>query len=175
MEKELPPHARRILLSSWITSDIYGTTSACAENTRHTSSRCRLRWNYLRMRGEYALWRPPPHHLRELPPHARRILFDPSGTPGRGGTTSACAENTIFAMGHHGDPRNYLRMRGEYILSPLITVFWGELPPHARRILHHMGRRPQSRGTTSACAENTICELFTSSGIGNYLRMRGEY
>ena len=50
---ELPPHARRILgeIDCW--EWVFGTTSACAENTLRVSPAAVVRWNYLRMRGEY--------------------------------------------------------------------------------------------------------------------------
>ena len=50
---ELPPRARRIpyLVDELIKSP--GTTSACAENTSDGELFLLLRWNYLRVRGEY--------------------------------------------------------------------------------------------------------------------------
>ena len=33
---ELPPHARRIPFSDWVSHSAKGTTSACAENTNGT-------------------------------------------------------------------------------------------------------------------------------------------
>ena len=50
------------------------------------------------------------------------------------GTTSACAENTCCGLSAAGPERNYLRVRGEYLLSPLIASASLELPPRARRI-----------------------------------------
>ena len=50
------------------------------------------------------------------------------------GTTSACAENTINATPTKLPTRNYLRVRGEYMVTPSrVTKPW-ELPPRARRI-----------------------------------------
>ena len=37
--------------------------------------------------------------LKELPPHARRILFSNADTTIGVGTTSACAENTLNELG----------------------------------------------------------------------------
>ena len=55
-------------------------------------------WNYLRVRGEYALVESGDPLKMELPPRARRILvFHLSGALD-GGTTSACAENTLPAQ-----------------------------------------------------------------------------
>ena len=53
-----------------------------------------MRWNYLRVRGEYwkVTWVVPP--LKELPPRARRIPEQAGFYPQHRGTTSACAENT---------------------------------------------------------------------------------
>ena len=70
--------------------------------------------NYLRMRGEYDIFRALATGATELPPHARRI--QETGRPPRRsiGTTSACAENTRPAGLLRLDHRNYLRMRGEY-------------------------------------------------------------
>ena len=95
---ELPPHARRIPCHPAGRPDETGTTSACAENTRTIESYWAGR-NYLRMRGEYCAGMIPVWSAGELPPHARRIpmgmlLADPDG-----GTTSACAENTLNELG----------------------------------------------------------------------------
>ena len=51
----------------------------------------------------------------------------------------------------------------------------GELPPHARRILQRLREKRRLRGTTSACAENTLRCAPQSCCMRNYLRMRGEY
>ena len=91
-----------------------GTTSACAENTLGGADRCGIRWNYLRVRGEYVQ-------------EARTIL-------NRGGTTSACAENTLPYRAAAEYPRNYLRVRGEYIIFGKKLIALAELPPRARRI-----------------------------------------
>mgnify|MGYP006972114381 CR=1 FL=1 len=70
---ELPPRARRIPDAVAAAAHIRGTTSACAENTWTVASLLVLPWNYLRVRGEYAIWRLRYFLLRELPPRARRI------------------------------------------------------------------------------------------------------
>ena len=72
-----------------------GTTSACAENTGWILKSCRLRWNYLRVRGEYTRLKTCLALGLELPPRARRILLEPPRVIAVCGTTSACAENTI--------------------------------------------------------------------------------
>ena len=51
--RELPPRARRIPSFYIFCKIIYGTTSACAENTDHLSDPIGTRGNYLRVRGEY--------------------------------------------------------------------------------------------------------------------------
>ena len=66
------------------------------------------------MRGEYPLAAWIVVNVAELPPHARRILFDNDFGDFPRGTTSACAENTF---------RLYI-----------VIVRFPELPPHARRI-----------------------------------------
>ena len=71
-----------------------------------------LRRNYLRVRGEYPGAFRQPRHQRELPPRARRILIACL----QGGTTSACAENTLGLELGDFFIRNYLRVRGEYVL-----------------------------------------------------------
>ena len=53
LSPELPPRARRILSPERLTPMGYGTTSACAENTRYCSRRPHSTGNYLRVRGEY--------------------------------------------------------------------------------------------------------------------------
>ena len=172
---ELPPHARRIPITCDIINRVQGTTSACAENTPRRRGRHQGFWNYLRMRGEYPSRVTLLTGSRELPPHARRIPNFIHSTSLGLGTTSACAENTVFPRLAWGRFGNYLRMRGEYPSLKITAVRGPELPPHARRILwrpytwrHHMG-------TTSACAENTAELLVHHWTPGNYLRMRGEY
>ena len=93
----------------------------------------------------------------------------------RMGTTSACAENTqcIFALSMQ--PRNYLRVRGEYAFQTILTIRVQELPPRARRIRVIIQLDHGLSGTTSACAENTIGGRTPSCARGNYLRVRGEY
>ena len=71
------------------------------------------------------------------------------------GTTSACAENTGFALSPLAVTRNYLRVRGEYRVPRFACVVCD--------------------GTTSACAENTIPQDQAIGDEGNYLRVRGEY
>ena len=71
------------------------------------------------------------------------------------GTTSACAENTAGIARPVLDPRNYLRVRGEYGLLIVGTPLPWELPPRARRIPMEI---PQG-----------------DHWLGNYLRVRGEY
>ena len=127
------------------------------------------------MRGEYHptsdIWA----FLRELPPHARRILAPGAVKIVGNGTTSACAENTSVRNPRNGGQWNYLRMRGEYLLLSASHSLHPELPPHARRI--RLSEIPETavNGTTSACAENTLgCFSWFPQGW-NYLRMRGEY
>ena len=70
---ELPPRARRIHVFCPATTELFGTTSACAENTAaHLLSLYRIR-NYLRVRGEYEPVSERSTALWELPPRARRI------------------------------------------------------------------------------------------------------
>ena len=92
----------------------HGTTSACAENTALECAPARDQQNYLRVRGEYTGPVAGIDSDLELPPRARRIHQKIVKGNVRGGTTSACAENT----NHHPRgtcPRgNYLRVRGEY-------------------------------------------------------------
>ena len=91
---ELPPRARRIHASFSLRAFLFGTTSACAENTSIPNPSSKTSGNYLRVRGEY------PTNLRvqalhlELPPRARRIQGEVVDEFDATGTTSACAENT---------------------------------------------------------------------------------
>ena len=55
MDEELPPRARRIQVSQINAKAMIGTTSACAENTLHSSGKWVKAGNYLRVRGEYPL------------------------------------------------------------------------------------------------------------------------
>ena len=92
-----------------------------------------------------------------------------------GGTTSACAENTLEVADYVDDWRNYLRVRGEYSLRIPGSSPCTELPPRARRIqLWQRGPRING-GTTSACAENTGNPAGKKTLSRNYLRVRGEY
>ena len=54
---------------------------------------------------------------------------------------------------------NYLRVRGEYFVGGFDVFEQSELPPRARRIQKRGNLRIGIRGTTSACAENTLNEL----------------
>ena len=127
------------------------------------------------MRGEYSPWLPHHQGFVELPPHARRIRYRLCFFADHGGTTSACAENTMTCSMPRKLYRNYLRMRGEYALPACHATSQSELPPHARRILQHVMDIETSQGTTSACAENTRAGQGGDDLERNYLRMRGEY
>ena len=131
--------------------------------------------NYLRTRGEYGSTIDTMTETEELPPHTRRIReLKPEMWP-NAGTTSAHAENTHHQQHQPGQTWNYLRVRGEYRLSPNTVVSIGELPPRARRI-HVTGSLPLGNGgTTSACAENTATLANAGLTTRNYLRVRGEY
>ena len=154
--KELPPHARRIRYDRNVKTIPIGTTSACAENTIAPRGGNRLRWNYLRMRGEYGEKPQVGAGILELPPHARRIHLCCLQCFFQLGTTSACAENTFPRRGDVIVHRNYLRMRGEYLTLVNTKEGCGELPPHARRIPWGASHGFHRGGTTSACAENTL-------------------
>ncbi len=71
----------------------------------------------------------------ELPPRARRIHF--------------------YYQSRKEKHVNYLRVRGEYRVSPVRGCSHSELPPRARRILIWKEPCMFLWGTTSACAENT--------------------
>ena len=66
-------------------------------------------------------------------------------------------------------------MRGEYPLLCVTLRGRMELPPRARRIHPLFAATPDGLRTTSACAENTPWEWYSSDHIRNYLRVRGEY
>ena len=90
----------------------------------------------------------------ELPPHARRRVFEFSCRGMEDGITSACAEKRSRRQARATDNRNYLRMRGEETRSHRRS----SLPP----------------GITSACAEKSTIAVLHSTLDRNYLRMRGE-
>ena len=152
-----------------------GTTSACAENTTPYRRREGFIGNYLRVRGEYRSVTRSSSTIEELPPRARRILQTNQPEPKKLGTTSACAENTTANTTMTNRSWNYLRVRGEYTSPPHHSYEYWELPPRARRILHHRPGRYRPGGTTSACAENTYTMLTYHTRSWNYLRVRGEY
>ena len=83
----------------------------------------------------------------------------PSDYDLRGGTTSACAENTIAVDWGSNIDGNYLRVRGEYVMTGFRGLDAMELPPRARRIHQKSYSNKSKLGTTSACAENTLNEL----------------
>ena len=112
--KELPPRARRIPWGRMIVVLQDGTTSACAENTNLSPINPLRKRNYLRVRGEYGLLIIHTPLPWELPPRARRIPIIGLWRWNHGGTTSACAENTILFNRHALRFWNYLRVRGEY-------------------------------------------------------------
>ena len=154
--KELPPRARRIRRTPPQARSLIGTTSACAENTCVFRTFAANFRNYLRVRGEYFSMSISAIFTGELPPRARRI---PSSVPSvipRPGTTSACAENTLFRSFLVFSQWNYLRVRGEYRIVTMGLMRCLELPPRARRIRGCDCRHQRSIGTTSACAENTF-------------------
>ena len=111
---ELPPRARRIPRTTRKPSTCMGTTSACAENTRAPGLYPHQARNYLRVRGEYQIRKNVRCPASELPPRARRILGDKAMGLHPGGTTSACAENTVTIRVEGFQHGNYLRVRGEY-------------------------------------------------------------
>ena len=75
------------------------------------------------------------------------------------GTTSACAENTPRHCAEDTEGRNYLRVRGEYPTCQARVIIITELPPRARRIRPMDSVTSGAIGTTSACAENTHCDM----------------
>ena len=172
---ELPPRARRILMFVMVVLGWCGTTSACAENTRIVTVVFFAGGNYLRVRGEYCVALSRVNPTLELPPRARRIPIQLHMQLIDTGTTSACAENTpaATALGHISG--NYLRVRGEYHLGDPSCLIFPELPPRARRIRRIKVNPKHSKGTTSACAENTTSDYPRRCVRGNYLRVRGEY
>ena len=173
--RELPPRARRILCGSVGFVTIFGTTSACAENTHLGKLIEPQRGNYLRVRGEYKLISIGIHKDLELPPRARRIPEAESKEDGKVGTTSACAENTLSILPGCHASGNYLRVRGEYEMFARVANAAPELPPRARRIPPYRTYRKENHGTTSACAENTYADSWQTPTTRNYLRVRGEY
>ena len=112
--EELPPRARRIHTIRLPRPMLFGTTSACAENTSAVCGVGLTLGNYLRVRGEYAVVNIFMRMFWELPPRARRIPAFRRAPIRSTGTTSACAENTPLTFGERHLPRNYLRVRGEY-------------------------------------------------------------
>ena len=127
------------------------------------------------MRGEYADDAACGKRPGELPPRARRIHIIARTQLPHEGTTSACAENTRQTLGLPEANWNYLRVRGEYILSGIAYSVEEELPPRARRILGKSTTAVVAGGTTSACAENTVNQSTPGRTSWNYLRVRGEY
>ena len=151
------------------------TTSAYAENTQHVQHLPHDLRNYLRVRGEYRWAHQPRLSRRELPPRTRRIHLSNTGVVKVQGTTSAYAENTPLAPLLVFWWRNYLRVRGEYLITPRRVIVKSELPPRTRRIPRAYYDRGTITGTTSAYAENTHHPNTFTPKTRNYLRVRGEY
>ena len=175
LHRELPPRARRIHDVPAIPLGPRGTTSACAENTGVRVDLVDHSRNYLRVRGEYRHCYLLAYLCPELPPRARRIQTLQKISFVYQGTTSACAENTLFLILPFLLIRNYLRVRGEYKRKRFSREHDWELPPRARRIPLGDRKRNVPIGTTSACAENTSKSLAVAHMVWNYLRVRGEY
>ena len=97
--------------------------------------------NYLRVRGEYGQVYKGHRIKPELPPRTRRIPSKYLLQWRKTGTTSACAENTINEDTQQPTPRNYLRVRGEYMVPGVGFLLISELPPRARRIPRATKRR----------------------------------
>ena len=119
--RELPPHARRRARLGAKGPPALGITSACAEKSyRRARGSCRP-GNYLRMRGEefhLIVKHPIP---QELPPHARRrdVIYTDGKSEER--ITSACAEKRPTGAYTTPVTWNYLRMRGEELVSNATT------------------------------------------------------
>ena len=111
--------------------------------------------NYLRVRGEYGVTSRSAVCDSELPPRTRRIRIAGAGFSGGLGTTSAYAENTQVRGWQPGGCRNYLHVRGEYVLAAGLQETEAELPPRTRRIHNQHHVHETVLGTTSAYAENT--------------------
>ena len=134
-----------------------------------------LNGNYLRARGEYPASTLPAKKSSELPPRTRRILSGWHFPTFPEGTTSAHAENTAETGVKCDFCGNYLRARGEYYQNAAHPEDEEELPPRTRRIQRDWVGPENTKGTTSAHAENTSSLGMPRVGPGNYLRARGEY
>ena len=173
--KELPPRTRRIPNIPPSCFLACGTTSAYAENTNQGPGHGYRGGNYLRVRGEYRIKAERERKLAELPPRTRRIPVSGRNFFPLSGTTSAYAENTSGRRLRTRLTRNYLRVRGEYLITPRRVIVKSELPPRTRRIQRAKPLTPTICGTTSAYAENTLSPHAGSLLNRNYLRVRGEY
>ena len=98
-------------------TNIFGTTSAYAENTGFSDTPDELSGNYLRVRGEYNRMGSFFGKVTELPPRTRRIRHSTPESCRHTGTTSAYAENTVAGRPEPAGRRNYLRVRGEYLVG----------------------------------------------------------
>ena len=135
---ELPPRTRRIRSGVDHAVIELGTTSAYAENTVSFATTAASGGNYLRVRGEYTN-NAAAAAAMELPPRTRRIHMVAKLFLVHQGTTSAYAENTFLAVTISWNDANYLRVRGEYILSGIAYSVEEELPPRTRRIRRKTG------------------------------------
>ena len=131
---ELPPRTRRIPARQLPARGERGTSSAYAENTISEHLHGTRLWNYLCVRGEYFARFLHDRAQLELPPRTRRIHTSTIDVPACCGTTSAYAENTIWALASTRTDRNYLRVRGEYPSCIYESTPSLELPPRTRRI-----------------------------------------
>ena len=126
------------------------------------------------MRGEEYAYQNSETFREELPPHARRRVFNPDGITLNRGITSACAEKSAIGVMHGHFHGNYLRMRGEEGFSERGYITALELPPHARRRATRKLPVMGPKGITSACAEKRPTGVSSLLPARNYLRMRGE-
>ena len=151
----------------------FGITSACAEQTVtliaiHVSIR-----DHLRVCGADSLVAAGSGSVVGSPPRVRsRRQADPR-VHGRQRITSACAEQTSFALGSLMSLWDHLRVCGaDFKLSMVIRWSPGSPPRVRSRHIMALGTL-YPWGITSACAEQTSGRAWAVRRAGDHLRVCG--
>ena len=172
--EEIPPRARRRVISAYPEATDLGNTSACAEKSRRGGWGLRCRRKYLRVRGEEYNGRLKIPLVAEIPPCARRRGISQHRQRRGRGNTSACAEKRACRLMRRFRLRKYLRVRGEELSAHTQKRPISEIPPRARRRVDGVVGVCDAAGNTSACAEKSRRGVCRVQIQWKYLRVRGE-
>ena len=150
-----PPLARGVRDLNTIRFFERGITPACAGSTLPDTSREIWRRDHPPLRGEYFVV-PIRYDLHEgSPPLARGVRFMTVQYSRNPGITPACAGSTRCTKDTLQQFRDHPRLRGEYLMEPLVTVSALGSPPLGRGVLRLTRVDSWVRAITPACAGST--------------------